>query len=80
MARSLLVSRFTATFAVVAFGGLLLTSGFSAAEPVTNKPTAMEKMMPSDQVPKMRACEKRAMDQKIKMDERTRFIEDCMSK
>jgi hypothetical protein len=74
------VSRSTTIIAMAAFGGLLLTGGSSAAEPATNKPTAMEKMMPSDQVAKMRAREKRAMDEKIKMDERTRFIEDCMSK
>jgi hypothetical protein len=78
--RSLIMSRSTTTMAMAAFSGLLLTGGSSAAEPATNKPTAMEKMMPSDQVAKMRACEKRAMDEKIKMDERTRFIEDCMSK
>jgi hypothetical protein len=28
----------------------------------------------------LRVCEKRAMDEKIKMAERTRFIQDCMSK
>jgi hypothetical protein len=74
------VSRFIAMMAMVASGGLLLASGPSAAESVKNKPTAMEKMMPNEDVPKMRACEKRAMDEKIKMSERTRFIEDCMSK
>jgi hypothetical protein len=78
--RNLIMSRLITLWASIASGWLLLASGLSAAEPTTKQPTAMEKMMPSDQVPKMRACEKMAMDEKIETAKRTRFIKDCMSK
>jgi predicted DNA repair protein MutK len=65
---------------MIASGGLFLMSELSAAETVTKNFTAMEKMRPDDQVPKMQACNKRAIDEKIKMADRTRFIQECISK
>ena len=34
-------------------------------------------VMPSDQAKKMRACEKRAIQQQIKMEDRSRFVTEC---
>jgi psiF repeat len=42
------------------------------------KPSAPQKMMPPDQAQKMRDCEKQAADQNIKLDERSKFVMDCM--
>jgi hypothetical protein len=39
---------------------------------------AMEKMMPTDKKAKMRECEKRAVEQKIKMQDRFRFVDECV--
>lgn len=74
------MSLLVTTPAAVVSAVLLLTCGLAAAEPAAKNPTAMEKMMPHDQVPKMQACEKRAMDEKIEMAERTRFVKKCMAK
>ncbi len=65
--------------ATIVLGGILLTAELSIAEPVKKQPTA-EKMMPSDRVPKMRFCEKKAMDEKIETADRTQFIKACISK
>ena len=43
------------------------------------KATAPEKMMPSDKAQKMRECEKRADQQKIKMEDRSRFVNECVA-
>ena len=43
------------------------------------KATAPEKMMPSDKAKKMRECEKRADQQKIKMEDRSRFVNECVA-
>ena len=43
------------------------------------KATAPEKMMPSDKAQKMRACEKRATQQKVKIDDRSRFVNECVA-
>jgi hypothetical protein len=42
------------------------------------KATAPDKMMPGDKVQKMRECQKRATEQKIKMEDRARFIDQCV--
>lgn len=42
------------------------------------KATAPEKMMPRNQAAKMRACDKLAMDEKIEMKDRARFVEKCV--
>jgi hypothetical protein len=44
------------------------------------KPSAPQKMMSPEEAQKMHACEKQAADQNIKMDERAKFVMDCMTK
>ena len=41
------------------------------------KATAPEKMMPVDKALKVRECEKRIKQQKIKMEDRSRFLDEC---
>jgi hypothetical protein len=43
------------------------------------KATAPEKMMPTNKAQKMRECEKRAEQQKIKMEDRSRFVNECVA-
>ena len=43
------------------------------------KATAPEKMMPSDKAKKMRECAKLAEQQKVKMEDRSRFINECVA-
>ena len=43
------------------------------------KATAPEKMMPINKAQKMRECEKRAEQQKIKMEDRSRFVNECVA-
>ena len=42
------------------------------------KATAPEKMMPADKTAKMRECKKRTEQQKIKMEDRSRFMDECI--
>jgi hypothetical protein len=42
-------------------------------------PTAPQKMMPRSEAEKMRACERQAADQNIRMDLRSKFVMDCMT-
>jgi len=44
------------------------------------KPSAPQKMMSPEEAQKMHACEKQAADQNIKMDERAKFVMDCLTK
>jgi hypothetical protein len=44
------------------------------------KPSAPQKMMSPEEAQKMHACEKQAADQNIKIDERAKFVMDCMTK
>jgi hypothetical protein len=44
------------------------------------KPSAPKKMMSPEEAQKMHTCEKQAADQNIKMDERAKFVMDCMTK
>ena len=44
------------------------------------KPTAPQKMMSPDEQKKMQTCEKQAADQNIAMDQRSKFVMDCMTK
>ena len=43
------------------------------------KPSAPQKMMSPDEAQKMRDCEKQAAQNNIKMDERSKFVMDCMT-
>jgi hypothetical protein len=56
---------------------LLATAAASAENPM--KPTAPEKMMSPDQKQKMHECEQLAAQHHIKMDERAKFLMDCMT-
>jgi predicted helicase len=43
------------------------------------KPSAPQKMTSPEAAHKMRDCEKQAADQNIKMDERSKFVMNCMT-
>jgi hypothetical protein len=43
------------------------------------KATAPEKMLPSDKAKKMRECAKLAEQRKVKMDDRSRFVNECVA-
>jgi hypothetical protein len=51
-----------------------------AAAGQSMKPSAPQKMMSPAEAKKMQACEKQTADQDIKMDERSKFVMDCMTK
>ena len=69
----------TTFFPAVALGVLFLATAVSAQTAAPMKATAPEKMLASDKAKKMRACEKRAIHQEIKMDDRASFVMDCMA-
>jgi hypothetical protein len=52
--------------------------GAACAQP-SMKPSAPQKMMSPAEARKMRDCEKQAADQHVKMDERSKFVMDCMT-
>jgi hypothetical protein len=66
---------------VIYFSAWVLGAAFgvNAVSATTMKSTAPEKMMPADQAKKMRMCQGRAMQQQIKMEDRSRFVSDCMA-
>jgi hypothetical protein len=53
---------------------------YAAPAQVTDRmrATAPEKMMPADRASKMRECEWRTEQQKTKMEDRTRFVDECV--
>jgi hypothetical protein len=51
----------------------------ASAQPADHmKATAPEKMMPAERMSKMRECKKRAEEQKIKMEDRSHFVDECV--
>ncbi len=68
----------TAFFATLILVAVVFTHA-SAQGPDRMKATAPEKMMPIDKAQKMRDCEKRAKQQKIKMEDRSRFVNGCIA-
>jgi hypothetical protein len=56
----------------------LLAQAASAPLADHMKATAPEKMMPAEMVSKMRECKKRAEEQKIKMEDRSHFVDECV--
>jgi hypothetical protein len=54
--------------------------GMGAYAQSAMKPTAPQKMMSPEEQKKMHACEQQAADQKIQMDQRAKFLMDCMTK
>jgi len=53
---------------------------FAASAQTPMKPSAPQKMMSPDEQKKMHACEKQAADLNIAMDQRSKFVMDCMTK
>jgi uncharacterized membrane protein YdfJ with MMPL/SSD domain len=51
----------------------------AAVAQTSMKPSAPQKMMSPAEARKMRACEKQAADQNVKMDERSKYVMDCMT-
>jgi hypothetical protein len=65
-------------FSVALTFAMFLAHAASAQMKDRIKATAPEKMMPADKVAKMRECEKRTEQQKIKMEDRSRFMDECV--
>ena len=70
--------RATAFFAALTFA-MFLAHAASAQVTDRMKATAPEKMMPVDKASKMRECQKRAEQQKIKMENLSRFVDECVA-
>jgi hypothetical protein len=58
--------------------GVLLVQGASA-QPANMKATAPEKMTPPGDAKKMRACNDKAMQMKIPMEQKADFVKKCMA-
>ena len=58
---------------------LLMGAGAALAQ-TPMKPSAPQKMMSPTEAEKMHACEKQAAEQNIKMDLRSKFVMECMTK
>ena len=58
----------------------LTLSLFASAQATEMKSTAPEKMTPPGESAAMRACDKLAMQQNVKMEDRARFVKDCVAK
>ena len=69
--------RLTAFSAALTFA-VFLTHAAPAQVTDRMRATAPEKMMPADRASKMRECEKRTEQQKTKMEDRTRFVDECV--
>lgn len=57
--------------------GAVLCAGFATAQS-DMKPTAPKKMMPPAEKARLEACQQKAAQQNVKMDERAKFVMDCM--
>jgi hypothetical protein len=58
-----------------------LTMGFNFGAAFAQsdmKPTAPAKMMPPAEEARLQACQKKAAQQNIKMDDRAKFVMDCI--
>jgi hypothetical protein len=58
---------------------LVFAAAAAAQTPANLKATAPDKMMPADKAAKMRACDKLAMDQHVKMEDRAEFVAKCVA-
>jgi hypothetical protein len=74
------MARLITGFAALLAGTLLFTGAAVAQKSDTMKATAPEKMTPPGEADPMRECDKMAMDQHIKMEDRARFVRDCIAK
>ena len=66
--------------AFICLSVLVLAGAAFAQTKAPMKSTAPEKMMPAGDAEKMRACDKKAMDEHVKMEDRAKFVADCMAK
>jgi hypothetical protein len=64
----------------LSFGMATFVQVASAQAPGRMKATAPEKMMPAEKAQKMRECQRRAEQQKIKMEDRARFVNECIAR
>ena len=62
---------------IAALALLLLAHG--AAAQTGMKSTAPEKMLPKGEAEKMRACDARAMQENIPMEQKAAFVKTCMA-
>ena len=69
--------RLTVLSAAMTFAMFLAHAASAQATDRMNA-TAMEKMMPADRASKMRECEKRMQQQKIRTEDRSRFVDECV--
>jgi hypothetical protein len=67
-------------FAVLLVGALPFAAAAQGGAKVDMKATAPEKMTPPGESKAMRECDKMAVEQKIKMEDHTRFVQDCIAK
>ena len=58
---------------------LAVVAASAAVQAATTTPTAPEKMTSPAERQKMKACEAQAAAQKVRMDQRAKFIMDCMT-
>jgi hypothetical protein len=58
---------------------MLVVSAGAALAQTPMQPTAREKMTSPEQALKMQDCEKQAAQKNIKMNERSKFVMDCMT-
>ena len=66
------------TIALLTAAVVSLVCGAAIAQS-SMKPSAPQKMMSPAEAKKMRACEKQAADQNIPMEQRSKFVMDCMT-
>jgi hypothetical protein len=57
----------------------LLSVQSAGAQPKDMKSTAPEKMLPPGEAKKMRACDAKAMQMKIPMEQKAAFVKKCMA-
>ncbi len=62
------------------FIAAMLLAASAAAGAASMKPSAPDKMASPTDKQKMQACQDRAAAQKVPMDERSKFVMDCMAK
>jgi hypothetical protein len=58
---------------------LAVVAASAAVQAATTPPTAPEKMTSPAERQKMKACEAQAAAQQVRMDQRAKFIMDCMT-
>jgi hypothetical protein len=67
-------------FAALMAGALLFAGVAAAQNGGTMKAPAPEKMTPTGQGPAMRECDKLAMQQHVKMEDRAPFVQDSIAR